>query len=187
MIRIIFTFLLLIINVFLIKAQNDSLIDITDSNLIIVTGIGYNNVPALEFGFGSASNTTWQDSGHFNMRLQHYIGSEFWFNENQIIYVPKYSFYIALKDYLPIPFTSGFSILYSTDFSSNSLGFRLEYGIPVRAGRIFYSYNIPVYNRTFVKSNVHQITFSWAFRISRKQKYKTYYNKETDSYYELFE
>lgn len=182
--RILFIFLILTFNAFLIKAQSDSLVDITESNFILVTGAGYNGLVSGEIGLGSTSNTIWQDSSKYSMSLQHYIGSEFWFDRNQIIYAPKYTFFIGLKDYLPIPVTTGFSLLYASDLSKKAFSIRLEYGISIGNGRFFYSFNIPVYNENLINSYKHQLSFSWSFRIGKMNRYKTYYNKETDTYFE---
>jgi hypothetical protein len=164
------------------KAQSDSLVDITESYFILNTGVGYTSFPTGELSIGNISKFADNDTSDFNTQFMYLLGVEYWHKDKNPIFAPKLAFNVGLSNYLPFPVSTGFSFIYATDFSENTFLARLEWGILISNGRLFYGLALPLYNKTFSKDYRHQIGFSWPIRVSKKSKYKTFYNKETDTY-----
>ena len=174
MIKYLKILIFLIVFIVQVNAQTDS----TYSNRMhsrqtkswgITTGLNYNSKLTYEIGFGKAE---YGMTHHHWSLINYYIGSEFTFHDDELIFAPKASFWFNGGS---AGMAMGISLINYTDLSESSLKIRPEIGLGFGKFKLVYGYNISTFNKDFADIGNHNVNLVLYFDLI-----KTDYREITD-------
>lgn len=125
-------------------------------------GAGYNGNPMLDIGIGYGHTQTIRTKQIYSTL---YLGSEFLFQEEETIIGPKFSLWSI--SFLGI-ISSGYNLIYYTDFKEGSFQFRPEIGLGYKGVKLSYGYNIPISNKHFGGISRNSISIALFLRLITK-------------------
>lgn len=163
--------------------ERDSIINQDAMLKCLIASGGYNNGWVGELGFGMLSyrptkyligkEPKFLPKNYISSKL--YVASEFIGAQDRMMVAPKMCFTSGIS-FVSISYVN---FLYYTDFTEGAFSYRPEIGFNIGHGHLYYGYNIPLSNKSFLDDFRHQIGFSWFFKVGKSKITTTYQNKDT--------